>query len=202
MAFTVARGEPIVSLDPRHSIPGKQPVKTANPPQKRRGVRCERSVLVESPVRTARPHTDQSFTPSGWRLGTRPRGISRISSSRNRKFGGGTTHMVRYVSRKASQEFHQYYQYLADTRPCWIRTWPLSERHKARSNIEFQLVPWLPYQPRSTSCASENPFCRSCWWPKVWPGFEADLRRRVLSATADRALTCLDHQAVPFELRR
>ena len=75
MAFTVARGEPIVSLDPRHSIPGKQPVKTANPPQKRRGVRCERSVLVESPVRTARPHTDQSFTPSGWRLGTRPRGV-------------------------------------------------------------------------------------------------------------------------------
>ena len=63
MAFTVARGEPIVSLDPRHSIPGKQPVKTANPPQKRRGVRCERSVLVESQVRAARQLTDQSFTP-------------------------------------------------------------------------------------------------------------------------------------------
>ena len=74
---------------PRHSIPGKQPVKTANPPQKRRGVRCERSVLVESPVRTARPHTDQSFTPSGWRLGTGGEGISRISSSRSRKSGCG-----------------------------------------------------------------------------------------------------------------
>ena len=126
-----------------------------------------------------------------------------ISSSRNRRFGGGTTHMVRYVSRKSpARNFTNIINTLLTHAPCWIRTWPLSERHKARSNIEFQLVPWLPYQPRSTSCASENPFCRSCWWPKVWPGFEADLRWRVLSATADRALTCLDHQAVHAEWAR